>query len=102
MPPRWNPNSQVYIWLADYYVAHQQYDLAAEMMTRLIAVDNSYYYYGNRSEIYLVLGDYARARDDARQAITQRPDAAYGYAQLAHVSRSSAILRPRSIRLTRR
>jgi serine/threonine protein kinase/tetratricopeptide (TPR) repeat protein len=78
-------NTQVYIWLAEYYAAHQQYDLAAETMTRLLAVDNSYYYYGDRSEIYLVLGDYARARDDARQAITQRPDAAYGYAQLAHV-----------------
>jgi tetratricopeptide (TPR) repeat protein len=78
-------NTQAYIWLAEYYAAHQQYDLTAETLTRLIAVDNNYYYYGARSEIYLLLGDYTRARDDAREAVTLRPDAAYGYAQLAHV-----------------
>ncbi|HEX6608828.1 MAG TPA: tetratricopeptide repeat protein, partial [Chloroflexia bacterium] len=78
-------NTQVYIWLAEYYAAHQQYDRTAETLTRLIAVDNNYYYYGARSEIYLLLGDYARARADAQQAVTLRADAAYGYAQLAHV-----------------
>jgi serine/threonine protein kinase/tetratricopeptide (TPR) repeat protein len=78
-------NTQTYIWLAEYYAGHQQYDLAAETLTRLIAVDNNYYYYGARSEIYLLLGEYARARADAQQAVTLRADAAYGYAQLAHI-----------------
>jgi tetratricopeptide (TPR) repeat protein len=78
-------NTDPYTPLIEAYVRRHDYDHAVEQMTRTIDLDPSIERYVTRSALRLLLGQYAEAEADAREAIRQGPDQADGQIALAVV-----------------